>query len=569
MRSRFFLASAALGCVALTALGVVPSAHAGSWGVALLGPSYVADYGEQNHISIFAPSSGAALRASENVAATPITGGPTCSAVPGTTKQFDCPAANRALVVAQLLDKDDTFDGNAVNGLGIYVDGGTGIDAITTGSADDFLGGAAGNDTANGGPGDDTYADEVAFSIGFGAIHSDGTGNDTFNGGSGADLLNAGADHMVDGNGIGADTFNGGTDIDTADYSARTAGLSVSVDSGVGNDGAAGEGDTIAGVERVLGGAAADQLGAASAASTLVGNGGSDTLAGGPLADRLVGGDVLGDGPDGDDTLDGGGGPDIFIGGRGRDTATYAGRATPVTVTLGEGADDGAASEKDDVRDDIERVIGGSAGDALTGNGAANSLLGGDGPDVITPGGGADSADGGPGDDRIEAGDVAQDTIACGDGNDLVVADADDIVAADCETVDRSAPAGPGAGGTAGGGGATGSGSTNGSGGRPPVPIVPVQIMSKALKLSGGKKVRVKVTCPGTYDCAGEAKLTLDKGARLLGSTRYGLPAGKSATLTITLRAKARARLKPSKKQAATLAVSRSGAASAQLKGNL
>lgn len=556
------------GALTLLAFGASASAaEASTFGLGLVGPSYLAADGEQNNVTLSLPAGGTQIRATEAQSAMVVGAGLSCTVVAGSTNKVDCPGADHPIVFAQLFDKDDFFDGAAISTAHVYVDGGTGNDTMTTGISDDVLGGAAGNDIANGGGGNDTYADEVAFSIGFGAIHSDGAGNDTFNGNSGNDTMNAGADATTDGNGIGADTFNGGADVDTADYSARTSPIAVTVDAGVGNDGAPGEGDTITGVERVLGGSAADQLTAGTAASTLVGASGSDTLTGGAAADRLVGGDVAGDAPDGDDTLDGAAGADILIGGRGRDTATYASRTVPVTVTVGDGANDGAAGEQDDVRDDVERIVGGSAGDTLTGDDGANALLGAGGGDLITPADGADTVDAGPGDDRIEARDLAQDAIVCGDGIDTVIADATDIVAGDCETVDRPAtPAGEH--GTGNAGGATG---TTGAGGgtTSPAPIAPVVIATKALKRTAGKRVAVKVGCPGTHDCAGDLRLTLDKGARSLVTLRYGVPAGQTRSFVLTLSAAARKKLKSGQKNAVTLSVSRTGAASAQLKGKI
>src|SRR3954468_19547293 len=47
----------------------------------------------------------------------------------------------------------------------------------------------------------------------------------------------------------------------------------------------------------------------------------------------------------------------------------------------------------------------------------------------------------GDGDDRVAARNGTADKISCGSGNDSVSADQQDSVAADCETVDRGAPA--------------------------------------------------------------------------------------------------------------------------------
>ena len=90
----------------------------------------------------------------------------------------------------------------------------------------------------------------------------------------------------------------------------------------------------------------------------------------------------------------------------------------------------------------IEDVEGSLTGDTVTGDDGPNALRGGPGDDTLAGGGGADIIDGGTGadtisgdagDDVILARDGEVDRIACGDGVDSVVADAQDVVAADCE----------------------------------------------------------------------------------------------------------------------------------------
>jgi Ca2+-binding RTX toxin-like protein len=90
----------------------------------------------------------------------------------------------------------------------------------------------------------------------------------------------------------------------------------------------------------------------------------------------------------------------------------------------------------------IEDVEGSLSGDTLAGDDEPNALRGRAGDDTLTGGAGADIIDGGTGadtisgdagDDVILARDGEVDRIACGDGVDSVVADAQDVVAADCE----------------------------------------------------------------------------------------------------------------------------------------
>jgi hypothetical protein len=90
----------------------------------------------------------------------------------------------------------------------------------------------------------------------------------------------------------------------------------------------------------------------------------------------------------------------------------------------------------------IEDVEGSLTADTVAGDDGPNALRGSAGDDTLSGGGGADVIDGGTGadtissdagDDVILARDGEVDQIACGDGVDSVVADAQDVVAADCE----------------------------------------------------------------------------------------------------------------------------------------
>src|SRR3954454_18469682 len=90
----------------------------------------------------------------------------------------------------------------------------------------------------------------------------------------------------------------------------------------------------------------------------------------------------------------------------------------------------------------IEDVEGSPSSDTVAGDDEPNALRGGPGDDTLAGAGGADIIDGGTGadtisgdagDDVILARDGEVDRIACGDGVDSVVSDAQDVVAADCE----------------------------------------------------------------------------------------------------------------------------------------
>ncbi len=89
-------------------------------------------------------------------------------------------------------------------------------------------------------------------------------GNDSLDGGAGNDLLDGG---------VGADILNGGAGVDTVSYANSTAGVNVNLVTGVGLGGDA-QGDTLIGIESVIGSAFDDILTAQTAGHTLAGGGG-------------------------------------------------------------------------------------------------------------------------------------------------------------------------------------------------------------------------------------------------------------------------------------------------------
>jgi glucose/arabinose dehydrogenase len=198
-------------------------------------------------------------------------------------------------------------------------------------------------------------------------------------------------------------------------------------------------------------------------ACTVLGTAGNDTLTGTPGRDVICGqgGNDQLLGLDGDDVLSGGAGNDRLVGGPGADVmqggggpddvADYADSAGPITVTIGTGADDGAAGDADDVQIDVERVKGGSADDHLIAGSRAAKLIGFAGADTLRGGaandtldgrGGADELEGGDGRDKLLGGDGADNLLAvdgfvdrliCGAGIDLHEADPFDVIDASCE----------------------------------------------------------------------------------------------------------------------------------------
>jgi Ca2+-binding RTX toxin-like protein len=175
----------------------------------------------------------------------------------------------------------------------------------------------------------------------FGAV-----GNDTLSGGQGGDRL------------------DGGAGVDTATYADSAAAVTVSLSSGTGTGGDA-EGDTLFGIENLVGSSFKDTLVGSAGANVLDGGGNNDILAG------LAGGD----------TLDGGS--------NGRDTASYAASNAAVVVDLAAGIAAGGHAAGDTLIS-IEGLIGSAFADFLFGDALENVLDGGGGADVLFGGGGDD-----------------------------------------------------------------------------------------------------------------------------------------------------------------------------------
>jgi uncharacterized protein (TIGR03118 family) len=200
---------------------------------------------------------------------------------------------------------------------------------------DNLQSGQAGNDTLNGGAGDDTLLGQ--------------RGNDVLKGGTGNDKLFGGYDDDILYGHTGNDQLYGGR----------------------GND-------------RLYGGAGTDDLKGGEGDDQLYGSHDNDILTGEAGADRLygeTGNDIL-DGGDGDDSLYGGEGRDRLAGGAGDDL--LHGEEGNDVVSGGSGKD---------------QLLGGSGNDYLNGGDGDDLLSGGAGDDVLIGGLGQDILGGGSGDD--------------------------------------------------------------------------------------------------------------------------------------------------------------------------
>ena len=293
-------------------------------------------------------------------------------------------------------------------------DFGSRTQSYTDNSIHSFIG-TNGDDTLRAGFSSDGGAGSQIFGrggddhLGGASLLDGGDGNDVLSthgimvGGAGDDLL-VGRQ--------GADQYDGGAGIDIADFAAATAGVTVSLVTGLASDG-----DTLRAIENLIGTFYDD---------TLTGNAGANALSGLAGIDRLVGGD-------GNDALEGGAGADLLNGGGGTDRADYLNSSAGVTVNLttnihtgGDAAGDamtgietiGGSNFVDSLtgsagantlwgRDGADALAGGAGNDLLYGEAGADTLQGGDGDDWLIGGAGADGLNGGAGTDTANYGDVA------------------------------------------------------------------------------------------------------------------------------------------------------------------
>lgn len=253
--------------------------------------------------------------------------------------------------------------------------------------------------TVNGGDGDDTI--------------TGGDGDDTLTGGNGNDLFKTAA--VAD----GADHYSGGAGTDKMDYSTRALDLTVVMDgatnSGAGVAGA--EADIVdTDMEDLVGGGGNDVLSGNALPNNIKGGNGNDTLWGGIAGTCLTDVDNL-DGEAGNDTFamtNTSDCSDALTGGAGTDVADYQLRTNILNISLDNGLNDGESGEKDNVKSDIEVVLGGTAADVLVGSSANDELHGGPGADVISGGAGDDKLIGDTGNDTLN-GEAGNDTFDDGD----------------------------------------------------------------------------------------------------------------------------------------------------------
>nr|NKE48777.1 hypothetical protein [Falsiroseomonas frigidaquae] len=373
---------------------------------------------------------------------------------------------------------DDTIYGNSGDQLlsggdgNDQLNGADGADTIEGGAGADTLTGGDGNDMLDGGAGIDlaSYYEHsgsvtVNLNTGTSSLNDTLVGVEGAHGGEYADtligsaddnlLIGGGANDSLEGGagsdtlvgGEGSDRLDGGEGLDTVSYAGSSAGVNVSLTPSGSQSGGDAAGDTILGVENVIGSGHADTLSGSDEANVLTGGDGNDALTGAAGADTLYGGagddsvnggsdaDTLygGDGNDqlageagddvlvsdaGDDSLSGGLGADTLIGGDGFDVAFYLNASSGVSVSLLSNVGSIGDAEGDTLSG-IEGLNGSSHADTLTGSEGNNLLAGSSGDDVLSGGGGGDTLQGGGGNDTLAGGD-GNDRMDGGDERDTV-----------------------------------------------------------------------------------------------------------------------------------------------------
>jgi len=383
----------ALPALAGTASAATVSASAPSGtGVTV---TYQASAGETNNTVLTKPA-GDTWRFTESSAT--LTAGANCTQT--ATNVVTCgPVLHEPIIVANLLDQDDTF-----SAAGVDLAGGPAAATLNGGDGNDTLTGPNTGSTLNGDDGDDTL--------------NGGTKKDTLNGGAGMDRMTGGDE---------SDVLDGGPDIDRALYT--TGNTTITIDN-VANDidglGSSAENvkDT---VESITGSSGVDTITGSCFSNTFAGQNGNDILRGDPTTCGSYGGDFMGGGA-GNDTMVGSQTPTATDG---VDRVTYtsntSGQTTSITLD-GTANDTDGQGGTDNVGADIEYLYGGPEVDTFNGTAALQGVS-------FWTGAGNDSLIGSTFNDYFD-GQAGSDTQNCdGGANDMYKVDgADPTPNANCET---------------------------------------------------------------------------------------------------------------------------------------
>ncbi|MET4694551.1 beta strand repeat-containing protein [Endozoicomonas lisbonensis] len=365
------------------------------------------------------------------------------------------------------------------------------IDVLTGSDSDNTLLGGKGDDTFYATKGNDTYdggddIDTLDFSNSDFAVTADlssssytssGGGNgqisnienlvgsskdDTLTGNSDANHLEGGGGNDTLTGGDGADILDGGEGTDIVDYSSQSSALTIALDSG--NFSFVG-GDTLTGIEGIIGSTSDDTFISDEANNTFDGHTGTDTIDystasvtgalkasltdqlatyvynGNDYTDillrieNLVGTDhedvLVGDsgvneisGGAGEDRIDGRGGNDKLDGGAGYDTVVFENARAGIDLTISNNNTTWSQVKIGGVNEgelyQIEWVVGSNFDDKITGNTDTTQLYGLGGNDLLDGGVGNDILDGGEGNDELIGGS-GSDKLIGGKGDDILI----------------------------------------------------------------------------------------------------------------------------------------------------
>jgi Ca2+-binding RTX toxin-like protein len=205
-----------------------------------------------------------------------------------------------------------------------------------------------------------------------------GAGDDLLSDGAGADLIDAGDDddHVVAAADSAADSYMGDEGYDTLDYSLARQHIAVDLGRGTAEGADIGT-DSVAGFEKLIGGAGDDELSAGAESASINGGAGDDLLSDGAGADSIEGGEGNDHVQAAMDAAD-----DCYSGGSGRDALDYSRAMLSITVNLGEGTAEGLEIGKD-LLAEFEQIIGGHGDDHLIAGSRPVEFKGGDGDDTF------------------------------------------------------------------------------------------------------------------------------------------------------------------------------------------
>lgn len=239
------------------------------------------------------------------------------------TADYSASASGVSIDLGENLGSGSDAEGDSFQGIERLV-GSQFDDSLRGDGLDNILIGGSGADSLSGGGGFDTVdysasgsavVVDIAAGVGSGG---DAQGDvfaqiDAIIGSAFADNLTGDDEDNRLVGGAGADRLVGGGGRDLADYGTNAAAVRIDLSTGLGTGGDA-AGDTLSGIEDVMGSAGDD---------TLIGDAGANTLSGGA----------------GKDIIDGGAGDDLMIGGTGDDQYTVDSLGDVVVENLGSGSD--------------------------------------------------------------------------------------------------------------------------------------------------------------------------------------------------------------------------------------